>query len=685
MGIYFINDCSEEMNVKLQKSLKDVNDLVDKNNKSLKQAVEISNKYNEKLKESTENIELQYASKLNKVDFKINEVANKGTTVEVIEKATKEEIDRQIQDGTLANMTVIDKSINNAKLSNGAVDMNILSEGIFGSDCYSIFGEAGKKEFIFKGTYKECNGDNKIRFLCYTEISTQADIIIFANNSGDNAGFENEQYRKTIQLNKGYNLIEENLSSFIQSGFSTYLLYFNCTFNNSKMYFRKDIYIDGIQINELTQRTVGSSVSNTDFLPSYLITSKNFTEEIEGVNKQIINSIENHYSDENKSLQVDFKETGKNTFILTFDSSELKSILGKAKGEVITTLEFKDTQDLNYSDVMIWYSNAYSGGYTANDGAGKIKSNIVKHGIRTIITKSPNPCDLNEHPYLKPFISFNVNKPCILDLRIKIEIDGINILPKLKKVEQWEGSLTTKERINPNWLINQSTIDNLKQEIDNKISSLGSPSNRWAGKRYLALGDSITFADGNSEDNGKRLKGYQRILAEKLGMELTTFAVGGMELTHGLRGYFSSDYLQNYVKNAEVISILIGTNDFGTNQPLGDITKYNSISFNEEYIGSYQYMLKKIFEWNPKATIIILTPTHRSNGEDPNTQGLTLLDYVNATRKVADFTSCKCIDLYSYGVINTLNYNEYTIDGLHPNQVGHNLLAEICYKVMMNY
>lgn len=41
----------------------------------------------------------------------MEDLANKGTTVEVLERVTKEEIDRQISDGTIANLTIEDDSI----------------------------------------------------------------------------------------------------------------------------------------------------------------------------------------------------------------------------------------------------------------------------------------------------------------------------------------------------------------------------------------------------------------------------------------------------------------------------------------------------------------------------------------------------------------------------------------------
>ena len=55
------------------------------------------------------------------LDAKIDGVANKGTTVEVIERVTKQEIDRQIADGTMANLTIADESIEGKKLGSKTI------------------------------------------------------------------------------------------------------------------------------------------------------------------------------------------------------------------------------------------------------------------------------------------------------------------------------------------------------------------------------------------------------------------------------------------------------------------------------------------------------------------------------------------------------------------------------------
>ena len=59
------------------------------------------------------------------INSKLETIVNKGTTVEVLERVTKEEIERQIADGTIANLTIADGSIALEKL-----DVSIFGEKV---------------------------------------------------------------------------------------------------------------------------------------------------------------------------------------------------------------------------------------------------------------------------------------------------------------------------------------------------------------------------------------------------------------------------------------------------------------------------------------------------------------------------------------------------------------------------
>ena len=99
----------------------------------------------EKLKEINFDVDLQIKltndiesinSQLDTINSQLDTIANKGTTVEVLERVTKEEINRQIADGTIANLTIADGSITQEKLS-PELKLAVEDEGILAKNYLS--------------------------------------------------------------------------------------------------------------------------------------------------------------------------------------------------------------------------------------------------------------------------------------------------------------------------------------------------------------------------------------------------------------------------------------------------------------------------------------------------------------------------------------------------------------------
>ena len=78
-----------------------------------------------------ENASANLQNQINQTNSQLEHIANKGTTVEVLERVTKEEIDRQIADGTLANLMIEDNSITEDKIKSETITIKSLAPGIF--------------------------------------------------------------------------------------------------------------------------------------------------------------------------------------------------------------------------------------------------------------------------------------------------------------------------------------------------------------------------------------------------------------------------------------------------------------------------------------------------------------------------------------------------------------------------
>ena len=195
-------------------------------------------------------------------------------------------------------------------------------------------------------------------------------------------------------------------------------------------------------------------------------------------------------------------------------------------------------------------------------------------------------------------------------------------------------------------------------------------NNLYEDKTWLTLGDSITKSGIYQSNLSKKFK-----YIDNKGVNGQTMAYqcnhnSTYELGKGI------DY-----KKYDLVTIFIGTNDFRYHKPLGSLQNINSNNFNDKtYFGAYQLLIEYIQKSNPNIEIILITPIQRvKDGFDIhyfNNENNQLIDYVNATKKIANLYSLSVIDLYSESGITKENMNIYTRDGLHPNEKGYKIISQ---------
>ena len=78
----------------------------------------------------TNDIQTNLTNDIETINVKLDTIANKGTTVEVLERVTKEEIERQIADGTIANLTIEDGCITLEKLDPSIFGPTYILQGV---------------------------------------------------------------------------------------------------------------------------------------------------------------------------------------------------------------------------------------------------------------------------------------------------------------------------------------------------------------------------------------------------------------------------------------------------------------------------------------------------------------------------------------------------------------------------
>jgi lysophospholipase L1-like esterase len=225
--------------------------------------------------------------------------------------------------------------------------------------------------------------------------------------------------------------------------------------------------------------------------------------------------------------------------------------------------------------------------------------------------------------------------------------------------------------------------------------------NLWAGKKYAALGDSITYGyiPRNYTGYPGQLNSYAKLTAEKLGMTFENYGISGSTLAyHSSRNPMSRRY-QNLPDDADLITVMGGTNDIRNGIQLGtmadrtDATYYGALHV---ILGGLykKYMIDQGVEVGKTKTIVVLTPIKllaSSSSTQGGTGTLVRFDpWIAAVKEVAAYYSIPCFDFYNLSGINphldetihgwqdgyTGYYNPYITDGTHPTQEGAEIMAE---------
>lgn len=152
---------------------------------------------------------------------------------------------------------------------------------------------------------------------------------------------------------------------------------------------------------------------------------------------------------------------------------------------------------------------------------------------------------------------------------------------------------------------------------------------------------------------------------------LTVDGIGGTTWTTNEANSFISR-LSKIKADDDIVLILGGTNDYGHNQPLGTFSDTGTNTF----YGALKAGIEAILTNNPTTTLCLVTPGQRVT-ETANSDGHTLLDYVNALLEVAEYYSVPVLNIYEGYITGKIVAvkNSLMPDGLHPNALGYKYLG----------
>lgn len=241
------------------------------------------------------------------------------------------------------------------------------------------------------------------------------------------------------------------------------------------------------------------------------------------------------------------------------------------------------------------------------------------------------------------------------------------------------------------------------------------PADEYAGKTLVTIGDSITVGY-NALSNG-----YPDVMGRILDASVTNLAINGSCICQYGLGPFNKTLTMEKVKNGDVITIMLGINDYNKAVKNGSYKgnpNYYDASFNccdlgdpdstdTTYRGAVRDWCEKIrtlrqtggFE-NKEFIFSTMTVSSRNFSVsnvfhwDPdklNVFGYTLREYCTALMEIcAEYD----VPVFDANMFSGLYYrspednNVYALmsDGVHPNEEGHELLAEaFCAFILDGY
>ena len=214
------------------------------------------------------------------------------------------------------------------------------------------------------------------------------------------------------------------------------------------------------------------------------------------------------------------------------------------------------------------------------------------------------------------------------------------------------------------------------------------------GKKYCAIGDSITYGVRTTKKYHEYLKEYFNLSS------VTNLGIDGSTITSRSQGI--CDRLAKIPKDSDLITLFAGTNDFFFSMPLGEWyakdskNKRTLIKDKATFRGALNIICEYLIDNFSNKIIYLMTPIHRHKfmtqptDLEPNSSGIYLEEYVNCIIECGKIYSLPVIDLYSKSGLfpsNTNNANLYfnpTSDYLHPNATGHKKIAQVIYKEIVN-
>lgn len=320
--------------------------------------------------------------------------------------------------------------------------------------------------------------------------------------------------------------------------------------------------------------------------------------------------------------------------------------------------------------------------YMNNDDSVEILTGGASYTTKDIVSLIDKKCEYRKTKNFNLNTSYKYLKIVILPQKtdsekyVKCKVKNIKITVGMQELTKLVGAGAYRYS---NKIINTLVDDNqivnyklLTTELNKGVKS------QWENKKWLVIGDSITDKTSHATLN------YYDYIAENIGCNIVNNGKNGSGyLTSFATNVSLLDRISALPTDVDLVTVFLGTNDFGANKPLGEFGTSDTTTF----YGAVNKCINDLITKYVAKKIAVFTPLRRINDTVNNTENLKLNDYRKAILEVCEYYSIPVLDLYKcsgISIYNTASKTLLTTDGLHPNDIGHKKISNIIQSFINN-
>lgn len=190
------------------------------------------------------------------------------------------------------------------------------------------------------------------------------------------------------------------------------------------------------------------------------------------------------------------------------------------------------------------------------------------------------------------------------------------------------------------------------------------------GKKYYLFGDSITYWDSTTSwyDESIYMVAYPSYIRDLLNADITNKGVEG-----NTANQITTRLLDTDLSDAYAVTYMAGSNDIQQGVEIGELGTLDR----NTYIGNLEVGLQYVLSNYPNVKFYFISPPYFKNHN--------ITPYCEAMQRVAEQYSIPIIRWDLIGGINKINVDYYTVEGLHPNNLGHKLFADRLIPFLQMY